>query len=68
MRNFYNAKIVTNKGDVLDLGLDYGIAFDITPLSGMDIDVSTSHRISMHRKNQPHNLCKKQGGRLKWGC
>lgn len=42
MRNFYNAKIVTNKGDVLNLGLDYGVAFDITPLSGMDIDVYTS--------------------------
>lgn len=42
MRSFYNAKIVTNKGDILNLGLDYGIAFDITPLSGMDIDVSTS--------------------------
>lgn len=42
MRNFYNAKIITNKGDVLNLGLDYGVAFDITPLSGMDIDVSTS--------------------------
>lgn len=42
MRNFYNAKIVTNKGDVLNFGLDYGIAFDITPLSGMDIDIFTS--------------------------
>lgn len=42
MRNFYNAKIVTNKGDVLNLGLDYGVAFDITPLSGMDIDIFTS--------------------------
>ena len=42
MRNFYNAKIVTSKGDELNLGLDYGVVFDITPLSGMDIDVLTS--------------------------
>lgn len=42
MRNFYNAKIITSKGDILNLGLDYGIAFDITPLSGMDIDIFTS--------------------------
>jgi hypothetical protein len=38
----YNAKIVSNNGTVLNLGFDYGIVFDITPLSGTDIDVSTS--------------------------
>lgn len=38
----YNAKIVSNNGTVLNLGFDYGIVFDITPLSGMDIDVFTS--------------------------
>lgn len=38
----YNAKIVSNNGTVLNLGFEYGIVFDITPLSGMDIDVSTS--------------------------
>lgn len=38
----YNAKIVSNNGTVLYLGFEHGIVFDITPLSGMDIDVSTS--------------------------
>lgn len=38
----YNAKIVSNNGTVLNLGFDYGIVFDITPLSGTDIEVSTS--------------------------
>lgn len=38
----YNAKIVSNNGTVLKLGFDYGIVFDITPLSGTDIEVSTS--------------------------
>jgi hypothetical protein len=38
----YNAKIITSNGVVLNLGFDYGIAFDITPLSGVDVDVSTS--------------------------
>ena len=38
----YNAKIVSNNGTVLNLGFEYGIVFDITPLSGTDIDVSTS--------------------------
>ena len=38
----YNAKIVTSNGIVLNLGFEHGIVFDITPLSGTDIDVSTS--------------------------
>lgn len=38
----YNAKIVSNNGTVLKLGFDYGIVFDITPLSGTDIEISTS--------------------------
>jgi hypothetical protein len=38
----YNAKIVTNNGFVLNLGFNYGTVFDITPLSGLDIEVSTS--------------------------
>ena len=38
----YNAKIVTSNGIVLNLGFEHGIVFDITPLSGIDIDVSTS--------------------------
>ena len=38
----YNAKIVSNNGTVLNLGFDYGIIFDITPLSGTDIEISTS--------------------------
>ena len=38
----YNAKIVSNNGEVLNLGFDYGVIFDITPLSGTDIEVSTS--------------------------
>lgn len=38
----YNAKIITNNGVVLNLGFEHGIVFDITPLSGTDIDVSTS--------------------------
>lgn len=38
----YNAKIVTNNGFVLNLGFDYGTVFDITPLSGLDIEVSTA--------------------------
>lgn len=38
----YNAKIVTSNGTVLNLGFEHGIVFDITPLSGTDIDVSTS--------------------------
>jgi hypothetical protein len=38
----YNAKIITSNGTVLNLGFEHGIVFDITPLSGTDIDVSTS--------------------------
>ena len=38
----YNAKIVTSNGTVLNLGFEHGIVFDITPLSGIDIDASTS--------------------------
>ena len=38
----YNAKIVTDNGFVLNLGFDYGTVFDITPLSGVDIEVSTT--------------------------
>lgn len=38
----YNAKIVSSNGTVLNLGFDHDIVFDITPLSGTDIDVSTS--------------------------
>lgn len=38
----YNAKITTNNGIVLNLGFEHGTVFDITPLSGTDIDVSTS--------------------------
>ena len=38
----YNANNVTSNGIVLNLGFEHGIVFDITPLSGTDIDVSTS--------------------------
>ena len=38
----YNAKIITSDGTTLNLGFDYGVVFDITPLSGMDVETSTS--------------------------
>ena len=38
----YNARIEMDDGRTLDLGFDNGIIFDISPLSGIDVDISTS--------------------------
>lgn len=38
----YSAKIVTNAGKTVLLGYEHGILFDIYPLSGTDISISTS--------------------------
>lgn len=38
----YNARIVTDTGKSVSFGYEYGILFDITPLSGVDVDVNTS--------------------------
>ena len=38
----YNATITTNNGKTLSLGYNYGIIFDITPLSGIDVEISTA--------------------------
>ena len=38
----YNATIQTKDGKQLDLGFEYGIVFDISPLSGVDVDIATS--------------------------
>lgn len=35
----YNAKIVTEAGKIVRLGYDYGIIFDITPISGADVEL-----------------------------
>lgn len=37
----YNARIETTNGKTINLGYDYGVVFDITPISGLDIEVST---------------------------
>lgn len=38
----YNATIQTKDGKQLDLGFEYGIVFDVSPLSGVDVDIATS--------------------------
>lgn len=38
----YNARIESKDGKSIDLGFEYGVVFDISPLSGLDIDVATS--------------------------
>lgn len=38
----YNAKIVMEKGQTILLGFEYGVVFDITPLSGVDVEILTS--------------------------
>lgn len=38
----YNAKIVTDAGKTVWLGYSHGILFDISPLSGADVDIATS--------------------------
>lgn len=38
----YNAKIITEDGNTVSFGYQYGILFDISPLSGADVDVNTS--------------------------
>lgn len=38
----YNARIITDSGNTVSFGYEYGILFDISPLSGADVDVNTS--------------------------
>lgn len=38
----YNARIETKDGKSIDLGFEYGVVFDISPLSGLDVDIATS--------------------------
>ncbi len=38
----YSAKIEMSNGKILNLGYDFGILFDISPLSGVDVDMSTA--------------------------
>ena len=38
----YNARIETKDGKSIDLGFEYGVVFDISPLSGIDVDIATS--------------------------
>lgn len=38
----YNARIITESGNTVSFGYEYGIIFDISPLSGADVDVNTS--------------------------
>ena len=42
----YSAKIVNQNGDELVLSFDNGIVFDISPLSGVDVDISSSQSFS----------------------
>ena len=38
----YNAKILLDNGKEIKLGYEYGIAFDIDPINGVNIDLGTS--------------------------
>lgn len=38
----YSAKIVTDKGETFEFGYEYGTLFDIDPLNGINVDISTS--------------------------
>lgn len=38
----YNAKLITDNGDIVSLGYEYGVLFDITPLSGVAVDINSS--------------------------
>ena len=38
----YNARIITDNGDIFSFGYQYGVLFDISPLSGANVDVNTS--------------------------
>lgn len=38
----YDAKIINQRGHTIELSFKNGIAFDISPISGVDVDISTS--------------------------
>ena len=38
----YSARIETDSGQIFNFGYDYGTVFDIDPLTGVDVDISTS--------------------------
>ena len=38
----YNAQFISNTGVTFNFGLEWGTAFDVDPLSGLDVDVSVS--------------------------